>query len=239
MLGLPLKGVIEALYSSSISLVTAANAEHFKRVLSQLKKFGLLLESDPRLPSVSTLITGSPLHSSWWSHPLAQTIFHVNGQLDDHPDVLVTKLIAGKVTFVHKKLWPEILAIGTARERWQTEALSASAQALLEMIGATGCLRTDKLILPGSTKGSMKLKPGDAARELERKLLVHAAQFHTDSGAHAKLLETWEHWVRRIGFTAASISVDEAKKKMEARLSKLNAQFKATARLPWMKPGSQ
>lgn len=227
--------------------MTAANAEHFRRVLSQLKKFGLLLESDPRLPSVSTLITGSPLHSSWWSHPLAHSIFHVNGQLDDHPDVVVTKLIAGKVTFVHKKLWPEILAIGTARERWQTEALSASAQALLEMTGATGCLRTDKLILPGSTEGSMpaltlgsmKLKPADAARELERKLLVHAAQFHTDSGAHAKLLETWEYWARRIGFRAASISVDEAKKKMEATLDKLNEQFKATARLPWMKLASQ
>jgi hypothetical protein len=223
--------------------VTAANAEHFRHVLSQLKKFGLLLESDPRLPSVSTLITGAPLHSSWWSHPLAQTIFHVNGQLDDHPDVLVTKLIAGKVTFVHRKLWSEILAIGTARERWQTAALSASAHALLEMIEATGCLRTDKLTdefsWPGSTKGPMKLKPGDAARELERKLLVHAAQFHTDSGAHAKLLETWEHWVRRIGFTAASISLDEAKKKMEARLWKLNEQFEATARLPWMKLASQ
>ena len=218
--------------------MTAANAEDFRRVLSQLKKFGWLLESDPRLPSVSTLITGSPLHSSWWSHPLAHTIFDVNGQLDDHPDVLVTKLIAGKVTFVHRKLWPEILAIGTARERWQTEALSASAHALLEMIEATGCLRTDKLTdkfcWPGSTKGPMKLKPGDAARELERKLLVHAAQVHTDSGAHAKFLETWEHWVRRIGFTAASISVDEAKTKMEARLLKLNEQFKATARLPWM-----
>jgi hypothetical protein len=218
--------------------MTAANAEHFRRVLSQLKKFGLLLESDPKLPSVATIITGSPLHSSWWSHPLAQTIFDVNGQLDDHPDVLVTKLIASKVTFVHKKLWPEILAIGMARERWQTEALSESDHALLEMIEATGHLQTDKIILP-STKASMKLKPGDAVRELERKLLVHAAQVHTASGAHAKLLETWEHWARRISFTAVSLSVDEAKKKIEARLLKLNEQFKATARLPRMEPLSK
>jgi hypothetical protein len=227
--------------------VTAANAEYFSRVLSQLKKFGLLLESDPRLPSVATIITGSPLHSSWWSHPLAHTIFHVNGQLDDHPDVLVTKLIAGKVTWVHRKLWPEILAIGAARERWQTEALSPSAQALLEMVDATGSLRTDnftdKLGRPGSTTGSMpiptsrskKLKPGDAARELERKLLVHAAQVHTESGAHAKFLETWEHWTKRMGFRGAAISVNEAKQKMEARLGKLNTESKATAQLPWIK----
>jgi len=213
--------------------VTAANAEHFKRVLSQLKKFGLLLQSDPRLPSVSTLITGSPLRSSWWSHPLAHTIFHVNGQLEEHPEVLVTKLIASKVTFVHKKLWPQILTIGMAGERWQTEPLSVSARALLEMVEVKGFLRSDMVIFPGSKKSPMKAKPGNAARELEQKLLIHAAQFHTDSGAHAKILETWEHWIGRTGFTAASISVDEAKKKIEARLVKLNKQFKATGRLPW------
>lgn len=231
--GTPAIKVLLSSLFSSIGSVTATNSEQFKRVLSKLKKFGFLLESDPRLPSVATLITGAPMHSSWWSHPLAQTIFHVNGQLDDYEDVIVTKLIAGKVTFVHRKLWPEILAIGMAREGWQTDGLSASAQALLEMIEAAGSLRTDELILPGSTTGGRKLKPGDAARELERQLLVHAAQIHTDSGTHAKFLETWEHWARRIGYTAPFISVDEAKKKMEARLRKLNAQFTATARLPW------
>jgi len=212
--------------------VTLAKAEYFKDVLSQLKESGLLLESDPRLPSVSTIITGSSLHSSWWSHPLAHTIFHVNGQLEDHPDVLVAKLVAGKVTFVHKKLWPEILVIGMAREQWQTNALSAPALALLDMIDAKGCVRTDDLILPDSSTSS-KPKPGDAARELERKLLVKAAQFHTGSGAHAKFLETWEHWTKRIGFAAQPLSVAEAKKKMEVRLRKLNEQFKGTARLPW------
>jgi len=217
--------------------VPEANTEYFKVVLGQLKKFGLLLESDPRLPSVVTSITGAPLRGSWWSHPLSHTIFDVNGQLEDHPDVLLTKLVASKVTFVHKKLWPEILAIGRARERWQTDHLSAAAKALLKKIEADGSLRTDELTLSGSTKGSTpgtrKLKPGDAARELERKLLVNAVQVHTESGAHAKLLETWEHWAKRIGFVVPSLSVAEAKTKMETRIRKLNEQFKATARLPW------
>ena len=212
--------------------MTAANAKYFKGVLSKLKEFGLLLESDPKLPSVCTIITGSPLRGSWWSHPLAHTIFHVNGQLEDHPDVLIAKLVASKVTFIHRKLWPEILTIGKARERWQTETLSAPAIALLDMIDAKGCVRTDDLVLV-STTSSKKTKPGDIARELERKLLVKAAQFHTESGAHAKFLETWEHWANRIGFAAPSLSVAEAKKKLEVRLRKLNEEFKATARLPW------
>ena len=96
-------------------------------VMDRLKQDGFLLESDQKLPSVCTLITGEPLKSSWWSHPKAQVIFQVNELLEDHPDVMITKLVSGKVTFIHRKLWPEILAIGAAREPWQVEGLSPSA----------------------------------------------------------------------------------------------------------------
>src|SRR5947207_2949642 len=99
----------------------------FDVVLSQLNDLGVLLESDPKLPSVSSLLTGEPMRGSWWSHPLAHTIFNVNEQLEEHRDVMMTKLISGKVTFVHRRLWPEILAIGTAREPWQTRDLSSTA----------------------------------------------------------------------------------------------------------------
>ena len=191
-----------------------------------------MLESDPKLPSVCWLITGSSLRGSWWSHPLAQTIFRVNEQLEDHPDVLITKLVSGKVTFVHRDLWSEVLAIGTAREAWQMEGLSASAQALLNAVQERGALQTDKIALPGS-KTTTKNRPGDAARELERKLLIHAEQIHTASGAHAKLLETWEHWSERVGFKSATILVEQAKNELAKRLLKLNRQFEASAKLPW------
>lgn len=209
-----------------------AVANHFKRVFSKILKFGFLLESDPKLPSVCTLITGVPLRGSWWSHPLAQTIFQVNQKLEDHPDVLVTKLVSGKVTFVHRDLWSEVLTIGTAQEAWQMEGLSASAQALLKTVEEAGALRTDKIGLPAS-KTTTKNKPGDTARELERKLLIHADQIHTASGAHAKLLETWEHWSERAGFKSATILAEEAKRELAKRLLKLNRQFEASAKLPW------
>lgn len=209
-----------------------AAANHFKRVFSKILKFGFLLESDPKLPSVCTLITGAPLRGSWWSHPLAQTVFQVNQKLEDHPDVLLTKLVSGKVTFVHRDLWPEVLAIGTAQEAWQMEGLSASARALLKTVEETGALRTDKIGLPGS-KTTTKNKPGDTARELERKLLIHAEQIHTASGAHAKLLETWEHWAERVGLKSATIPVEQAKRELAKRLLKLNRQFEVSAKLPW------
>ena len=190
------------------------------------------MESDPKLPSVCTLITGAPLKGSWWSHPLAQTIFQVNEKLEDHPDVLMTKLVSGKVTFVHRALWPAIIAIGTSQETWQMEGLSASAQTLLKLVQAKGTLQTDQIVLAKS-EAARKIKPGDVARELERKVLIHADQIHTASGAHAKVLETWEHWSKRTGFAQPSIPIDRAKADLEKRLRKLNEEFNGTARLPW------
>ena len=202
---------------------------YLKLVMSRLQRFGLLLESDPRLPSLCSLITGAPVRGSWWSHPLAHAIFHVNGKLADHKDVLITKLISGKVTFVHRKLWPEIFAIGTARERWQTKDLSPAARSMLKLVSEQGSLRTDEISWPRSVKG----KPGDAARELEQKLLVRAGEFHTETGTHAKLLESWQHWASRIGFRPSGISADKAKERIEKRLDSLNEQFGAKAKLSW------
>ncbi|MFN2510298.1 MAG: hypothetical protein ABR568_02505 [Pyrinomonadaceae bacterium] len=90
----------------------------FKTALQTLRRLGLLLETDARLPSVASLIAGAPLRGSWWSHPFAGKIYISLGQFSDHRDVMFTKLISGKVTLVHRKLWPEILAIGIARAPW-------------------------------------------------------------------------------------------------------------------------
>ena len=202
----------------------------FKAALQTLRRLGLLLETDARLPSVATLIAGEPISGSWWSHASGQKIFAVLGQFEDHRDVMFTKLISGKVTLVHRKLWPEVLAIGTTRAPWQLKGVSKSARHLLEMIDERGSLRTDQLAWPKSGT----TKPGEAARELEKNLLIHAGQFHTESGAHAKLLETWKTWAGRVGFSVASMQVETAMQKMEERVRKLNEQFEAKARLPWL-----
>lgn len=185
--------------------------------------------SDPKLPSVCTLITGAPLGGSWWSHPLGQVIFQVNERLDDHKNVQIMKLISGKVTFVHRKLWSEVFAIGTAREPWQFKKLSAEAEALLKQIDASGSLTTADVLK--TLKWTMKL--GDVARELEKRLLVVAMQFHSESGAHEKRLETWEHWARQVKFVPDSVSVATAKTNLEDRLQALNLEFNARAKFLW------
>jgi hypothetical protein len=49
---------------------------------------------------------GEAVARSWWGHPKSHAMFHAATELGEHEDVLVEKLVAGKVTFVHRSLWP-------------------------------------------------------------------------------------------------------------------------------------
>ena len=201
-------------------------------VLHNLKEFGLLLESDAKLPSVSGLVAGDPIKGSWWAHPKARQIFAVLQPMVDHQDVLIVKLISGKVTFVHRKLWPDILSVGSARDEWQMNRLTPAARLLLQIIDADSESRSDHLDWPPKFKS---VKPGEAVRELEKRLLIHTEELHTESGAHAKKLETWEHWANRTLFKRQSLAAADAKRQLEQRLAILNKRFGAAAEMPWAK----
>ena len=84
-------------------------------VLGKLKEYGLLLQTDANLPNVCALVAGAPVRGSWWGHPRSHEIFRVNCELAEHPDVLMRKLVSGKITYLHRALWPAVIAIGRAR----------------------------------------------------------------------------------------------------------------------------
>src|SRR6266480_3249696 len=199
----------------------------FDKVFLQLEKLGFLLLSDS-LPSVTRIVTGEGLRGSWWGHEQAQTIFAVSEMLEDHPDVLVMKLISSKVTFVHRELWGRVYSIGVAREDWQLKNLSQGEKLLLKTLDAEGTLQTNKL------SKSFGPKPGETARELELRLLIHAEQVHTESGAHAKVVETWDAWAKRAGFRARAKSPSAARHFLEQRLAEFNKNASIKGRLPWL-----
>jgi hypothetical protein len=89
-------------------------------VRKELDRIGLLLMQDKTLPSVVGIITGESLSKSWWSHPRAQMIFDCLQSIEE--TAIAVNLIAGKVTFVHRRLWPAIVAVGSSRQRWQRGA---------------------------------------------------------------------------------------------------------------------
>lgn len=200
----------------------------FARVFRELEDNGLLLVSGPEIPDVRGLVSRTPATGSWWSDPNAHTIFAVNELLDDHPDVVVTKLVANKVTFIHRRLWDQLYAVGTSRQGWQMTGLSDGALKLLQRLDKNEAAQSNEL---SSLAGS---KPANIIRELESRLLVHARQVHTTSGKHAKALQSWKFWAKSAGFTPHAISALSATHFFEQRLLEINPRARLARMLPWI-----
>jgi hypothetical protein len=166
------------------------------RVLEEVRGFieraGVLLEHDARWPSVSTMVAGEPVRGSWWGHPAGQAIFRVMGELED--EVALPKLLGGKVTLVHRRLWPALVAVGQARADWQTRKLKEDAADVLELVDAEGSIRSD----------DVELEPGCRAMsaivtDLEKRLLLSSHQQHTESGKHVRVLQSWKAFAGQLG----------------------------------------
>jgi len=202
------------------------------KVRAELVRRGLLLLQDRELPSVATLIAGAPLSSSWWGDAKGHEIFAVLTALGEDPDVVFTKLVDGKVTLVERALFPALIAVATAGERWQTGGLSLDAVRLLEQVRAEGPLSTDQLA--SDTPGRRRLAA--AARDLEARLLVRSEQAHTEHGAHARVLDTWERWADQQGHSRALPPVADARTRLEQAVEALGA---AKTSLPWSSAHSE
>ena len=209
--------------------LNAAERKAFERVLAALARDGLLLMSDALLPSATALIAGEGIRGSWWSHPKGKLIFNVLDVLSDHEDVASAKLISGKVTFVHRSLWPHLAAIGASREAWQMNKLPAEALRLLALVEESGSLRADRI---DPRDGSDSKAITKAAKILEDRLLVYAEQFHTEKGAHAKQLSAWPEWCGAQKVSKMRIAV--AKMEIEKKLDQSDWRGTSNATLPWV-----
>ncbi|MFQ5986276.1 MAG: hypothetical protein ACE5KQ_02845 [Thermoplasmata archaeon] len=202
----------------------------FGKALAWLEKYGILLVVDPLLPSVTTVVTGESLKGSWWGHPQSHTIFAVVERLEGYGRALQTKLVSGKVTFVHRRLWPALAGVAAAREPWQVDGLSPDERKLLGSVEEVGWVRTDEpeKLTPLHPKAIRQ-----AAKRLEKNLLVVSREVHTESGAHARVMETWESWAVRIGFEEPWRPADEGRRELEEAMDSVNRAFGARGQLPW------
>ena len=82
------------------------------RVLASLKREGVMLESGHGpVPNLVEFIAGEPVKGNWWSHPHSHRIFALTRSVRDSPDVLTCRLVNGKVTFVHRRVWPALVRL--------------------------------------------------------------------------------------------------------------------------------
>jgi hypothetical protein len=81
-----------------------------RQAVAFIRKHGVVLESaQGPVPSLAEVIAGEPVSGRWWSHPRSHEIFAVSRAIRASDDVLVCRLLKGKVTFVHRRLWPALV----------------------------------------------------------------------------------------------------------------------------------
>jgi hypothetical protein len=83
-----------------------------KQALAFVKRHGVVLQAARGpVPSLAEAVAGGPIRGSWWGHPKGQEIFRAASAICESPDVLVCKMVEGKVTYVHRRLWPALVKL--------------------------------------------------------------------------------------------------------------------------------
>ena len=77
------------------------------------------------MPNLAEAVAGEPIRGSWWGHKKGSEIFRALSLVDDSPDVLCFRLVQGKITFVHRRLWPALVRLV---RQLGTDALTAIKQ---------------------------------------------------------------------------------------------------------------
>ena len=96
-----------------------------RAALAFVRRHGIVLETARGgVPSLAEAIAGAPLRGGWWSHPKGREIFRLTRGLRDSRDVLVCRLVVGKITFVHRRLWPALARLARRFPRADLAALT-------------------------------------------------------------------------------------------------------------------
>jgi hypothetical protein len=88
---------------------TCATAEE---ALAFVQRHGVVLASAKgTAPRLTEAIVGEAIEGSWWTHPKSRHIYSILGAVTDSDQILVCRLIGGKITLVHRRLWPCLIRI--------------------------------------------------------------------------------------------------------------------------------
>jgi hypothetical protein len=80
--------------------------------LAFVKRHGIVLQAARGpVPSLAEAVVGGAIRGSWWAHAKGSEIYAVADAISESNDVLVCKLVDGKVTYVHRRLWPALVKL--------------------------------------------------------------------------------------------------------------------------------
>jgi hypothetical protein len=126
-----------------------------KQALAFVEKHGVVLQAARGpVPSLAEAVAGEPIRGSWWGHPKGQAIFLAAEAISESPDVLVCKLVDGKVTYVHRRLWPALVRLASRFPKAQLARVWSEHT-------VTGAHRARRVAFPAWV-------PADVARRAEK-----------------------------------------------------------------------
>ena len=78
--------------------------------IALVREHGVVLASAKgAVPRLTEFIVNEPIKGSWWAHPRGKHIFAILQAVTDSEDILVCRLVGGKITLVHRRLWPALV----------------------------------------------------------------------------------------------------------------------------------
>lgn len=140
-----------------------------KEGLAFVKRNGVVLQAARGpVPSLAEAIAGAPIRGSWWGHAKGHEIFRVAEAISESDEVLVCKLVDGKITYVHRRLWPALVRLAS---RFQKARLAK----VWNEHTSTGAHRARETAFP-------KWVPSDVLDQAERLSTAEAEQLLSPLG---------------------------------------------------------
>jgi hypothetical protein len=132
-----------------------------KQALAFVKKHGVVLQAARGpVPSLAEAVAGERIRGSWWGHLKGKDIFLAAEAISESPDVLVCKLVEGKVTYVHRRIWPALVKLASLFPRARLAKVWSEHT-------ANGAHRARRVAFPAWV-------PADVARQAEKLPLPQA-----------------------------------------------------------------
>jgi hypothetical protein len=123
-----------------------------EQAMDFVKRHGAVMESARgALPSLAKAIAGEQIHGSWWGHPKGHLMYQLFNDVRDSLDVLTCRLMDGKITLVHRRLWPALV-------RMAAQFDAARLAAVHEEHTATGAHRMTTVKFPGWVPAEIRAK---------------------------------------------------------------------------------
>ncbi len=130
-----------------------------------VKQHGVVLEAARGpVPSLADAVLGAERSGSWWGHPQGKAFFWLTRHVRKSKNVLVCRFVDGKITYVHRRVWPALVRLAPTIE-------PARLAAIREVHTASGAHRVQrtafsKWVSPDVRAAAALLSEADALAQI-------------------------------------------------------------------------